>query len=214
MPTWNDFVAHPNYDDFWKKQSLEPRLTQVDRADAATSPAGSTRKTSTGRSRSTSCSRSTTRTNQNFLVVGPWNHGGWAGGPGDKLGQHHVRPRHRASTSARRCRRRSSPTTSRTRATPTAGSPDVPDRREQVGELRRAGRRRPRRRGSSTSTRTASSRSIRRPMQTKPASTSTSPTPRSRCRTARGRSRRRIPARSGRCGWWRTSGSRTAGPTC
>jgi putative CocE/NonD family hydrolase len=24
---------------------------------------------------------------QNFLVVGPWNHGGWAGGPGDKLGK-------------------------------------------------------------------------------------------------------------------------------
>src|SRR5207302_7522201 len=29
LPTWNDFVAHPNYDAFWKKQSLEPRLTRV-----------------------------------------------------------------------------------------------------------------------------------------------------------------------------------------
>ena len=29
LPTWNDFVAHPNYDAFWKKQSLEPRLTKV-----------------------------------------------------------------------------------------------------------------------------------------------------------------------------------------
>ena len=27
LPTWNDFVAHPNYDSFWKKQSLEPRLS-------------------------------------------------------------------------------------------------------------------------------------------------------------------------------------------
>ena len=25
--------------------------------------------------------------NQNFLVVGPWNHGGWAAGPGNKLGR-------------------------------------------------------------------------------------------------------------------------------
>ena len=25
--------------------------------------------------------------NQNFLVVGPWNHGGWASGPGDRLGK-------------------------------------------------------------------------------------------------------------------------------
>src|SRR5206468_10536436 len=24
--------------------------------------------------------------NRNFLVVGPWNHGGWARGPGNKLG--------------------------------------------------------------------------------------------------------------------------------
>src|SRR6478735_2716470 len=29
MPTWNDFVAHPNYDDFWKKQSSAPYLKRV-----------------------------------------------------------------------------------------------------------------------------------------------------------------------------------------
>src|SRR6478735_1578403 len=29
LPTWNDFGAHPNYDAFWKKRSLEPRLTAV-----------------------------------------------------------------------------------------------------------------------------------------------------------------------------------------
>jgi putative CocE/NonD family hydrolase len=27
------------------------------------------------------------RNGQNFLVVGPWNHGGWQAGPGDKLGK-------------------------------------------------------------------------------------------------------------------------------
>ena len=32
-------------------------------------------------------SRSTTRTNRNFLVVGPWRHGGWSGGRGQKLGK-------------------------------------------------------------------------------------------------------------------------------
>ena len=26
MPTWNDFVAHPDYDDFWKKQAFAPYL--------------------------------------------------------------------------------------------------------------------------------------------------------------------------------------------
>src|SRR6266850_1997193 len=29
MPTWNDFVAHPNYDDFWKKQASAPYLKRV-----------------------------------------------------------------------------------------------------------------------------------------------------------------------------------------
>src|SRR5207302_6535717 len=27
------------------------------------------------------------RNDQNFLVVGPWNHGGWQAGPGNKLGK-------------------------------------------------------------------------------------------------------------------------------
>ena len=26
LPTWNNFMAHPNYDDFWKKQALPYRL--------------------------------------------------------------------------------------------------------------------------------------------------------------------------------------------
>ncbi|MEO2088500.1 MAG: CocE/NonD family hydrolase, partial [Gemmataceae bacterium] len=89
MPTWNDFVAHPNYDEFWKKQSLEPRLTTVtvptlnvagwydqedfrgplkiyEHLEKRDAPNGK---------------------GQNFLVVGPWNHGGWAGGRGDALGK-------------------------------------------------------------------------------------------------------------------------------
>jgi hypothetical protein len=24
LPTWNDFVAHPNYDEFWQKQAFAP----------------------------------------------------------------------------------------------------------------------------------------------------------------------------------------------
>src|SRR5262249_54744614 len=27
------------------------------------------------------------KNDQNFLVVGPWNHGGWQAGPGDRLGK-------------------------------------------------------------------------------------------------------------------------------
>ena len=34
IPTWNDFVEHPNYDEFWKKQSSAPHLGDVESADA------------------------------------------------------------------------------------------------------------------------------------------------------------------------------------
>ncbi len=29
IPTWNDFVDHPNYDEFWQKQAMAPYLTRV-----------------------------------------------------------------------------------------------------------------------------------------------------------------------------------------
>ena len=29
IPTWNDFVAHPDWDGFWQAQTLIPSLTQV-----------------------------------------------------------------------------------------------------------------------------------------------------------------------------------------
>jgi putative CocE/NonD family hydrolase len=28
LPTWNNFVSHPNYDDFWQKQAVTPYLDQ------------------------------------------------------------------------------------------------------------------------------------------------------------------------------------------
>jgi predicted acyl esterase len=29
LPTWNDFVSHPNYDSFWQEQALTARLNRV-----------------------------------------------------------------------------------------------------------------------------------------------------------------------------------------
>ena len=29
IPTWNDFVAHPDYDDFWKRQTMIPSFRDV-----------------------------------------------------------------------------------------------------------------------------------------------------------------------------------------
>ena len=85
IPTWNDFVAHPDYDEFWKRQTLIPALTQVtvptlnvagwwDQEDFY-GPVDIYRRL-----------ERFDRDNKNFLVVGPWNHGGWNAPEGQKLG--------------------------------------------------------------------------------------------------------------------------------
>jgi putative CocE/NonD family hydrolase len=85
LPTWNDFVSHPNYDQFWQKMAFHsyigtPKVPNLnvggwwDQEDfygplkiyelfEKHDPAG-----------------------LNYLVVGPWNHGGWARSDGAKLG--------------------------------------------------------------------------------------------------------------------------------
>jgi uncharacterized protein len=86
LPTWTDFVNHPNYDEFWQRQAMKPYLTRVtvptlnvagwwDQEDFY-GPVTIYRE----------LEKHDTR-NRNFLVVGPWRHGGWSGGPGQKLGK-------------------------------------------------------------------------------------------------------------------------------
>jgi putative CocE/NonD family hydrolase len=86
LPTWTDFAAHPNYDGFWQRQAMRPYLTRVtvptlnvagwwDQEDFY-GPVTIYREL-----------EKHDRQNQNFMVVGPWRHGGWAGGPGQKLGK-------------------------------------------------------------------------------------------------------------------------------
>ncbi|MEZ5393965.1 MAG: CocE/NonD family hydrolase [Bryobacterales bacterium] len=29
IPTWNDYVEHPDYDEFWKRQTLIPHIRSV-----------------------------------------------------------------------------------------------------------------------------------------------------------------------------------------
>jgi uncharacterized protein len=85
-PTWNDFVAHPNYDAFWKKQSLEPRLTAV-KVPTLNVAGWYDQEDFRGPLRIYELLEKHDKSDQNFLVVGPWSHGGWAGGKGDRLGR-------------------------------------------------------------------------------------------------------------------------------
>lgn len=85
-PTWNDFVAHPNYDDFWKKQSMESRLSQV-KVPTLNVAGWFDQEDFRGPLKIYEKLEKVDDKNQNFLVIGPWNHGGWGPSPGDKLGK-------------------------------------------------------------------------------------------------------------------------------
>ena len=85
IPTWNDYVAHPDWDRFWQRQTLIPALTQVtvptlnvagwwDQEDFYGPLAIYQRL------------ERFDRAGMNFLVVGPWNHGGWNRADGQTLG--------------------------------------------------------------------------------------------------------------------------------
>lgn len=85
IPTWNNYVAHPDYDAFWQKQGLASRLDSPrvyiqhvggfwDQEDLY------------GPQTAYALLEKNDRQNRNYFVAGPWNHGGWAGGKGDRLG--------------------------------------------------------------------------------------------------------------------------------
>jgi hypothetical protein len=86
VPTWNKFMTHPNYDEYWQKQSVAQYLKKVivptlnvagwwdaedfygpmkiyDKLEAIDSE------------------------EINYLIVGPWSHGGWARTEGRTLGK-------------------------------------------------------------------------------------------------------------------------------
>jgi putative CocE/NonD family hydrolase len=85
VPTWNDFLQHPNYDAYWQDQNALKDLKGIkhavlnvtgwfDQEDfyGPMSIFYTIDKENPG--------------NQSTLVVGPWNHGGWGSGGGDSLG--------------------------------------------------------------------------------------------------------------------------------
>lgn len=84
-PTWNDFVNHPDYDAFWKRQAFAPWLNRV--TVPTLNVAGWwDQEDFYGPIKIYELLERHDANNQNFLVVGPWNHGGWSRADGSKLG--------------------------------------------------------------------------------------------------------------------------------
>ena len=85
LPTWNNFVAHPNYDSFWKQEAMSyilknptvPNLNVAgwwDQEDFY------------GPMKIYQILEKNDPHHLNYLVAGPWNHGGWGRSLGDSLG--------------------------------------------------------------------------------------------------------------------------------
>jgi putative CocE/NonD family hydrolase len=84
LPTWNDFVEHPNHD-FWMQRAVTTYLkhTAVPNLNVA---GWYDQEDFIGPTRIYATLEETDREHLNYLVAGPWNHGGWMQESGRKLG--------------------------------------------------------------------------------------------------------------------------------
>ena len=85
IPTWNDYVAHPDYDEFWKRQTMIPHLTSV-KVPTLNVAGWWDQEDFYGPVRIYDELEKHDTQGINYLVVGPWRHGGWSSGTGDSLG--------------------------------------------------------------------------------------------------------------------------------
>jgi uncharacterized protein len=85
IPTWNDYVAHPDYDAFWQRQTLVPFLRDV-KVPTLNVAGWWDQEDFYGPVRIYDALEPHDAKGQNFLVVGPWNHGGWSSATGEALG--------------------------------------------------------------------------------------------------------------------------------
>ncbi len=84
-PTWNNFVAHPNYDAFWQREAV---MQYLDRVTVPTLNVAGwwDQEDFYGPLKIYETLEPHDSKHLNYLVVGPWNHGGWRGRSGQKLG--------------------------------------------------------------------------------------------------------------------------------
>jgi putative CocE/NonD family hydrolase len=85
IPTWEDFVAHPNRDDYWKARAIGTTLvhTTVPNLNVA---GWWDQEDFVGPMDIYDRLEKTDTEHTNYLVVGPWNHGGWWNPTGRRLG--------------------------------------------------------------------------------------------------------------------------------
>jgi putative CocE/NonD family hydrolase len=85
---WDEMASHPRYDDFWKAHNLLPHLKKV--APAVMTVGGwFDAEDLYGPLKMYHTLERENKGIFNVLVMGPWQHGGWMGGSGERLGNIH-----------------------------------------------------------------------------------------------------------------------------
>jgi len=84
LPTAKIFLTQPSYTKFWQDMAVEKRLTK---AEVPTLEVGGwwDQEDMWGTQAEYAALHENDPNHQVFMVLGPWNHGGWSRGPGDKL---------------------------------------------------------------------------------------------------------------------------------
>jgi putative CocE/NonD family hydrolase len=82
---WDEMMAHPNYDQFWKDRNILPKLKNV-RCATMTVGGWYDNEDLYGALRTYEYIERQNPGIFNVLVVGPWDHGGWSRNDGDWLG--------------------------------------------------------------------------------------------------------------------------------
>jgi uncharacterized protein len=88
VPTWNNFIDHPNYDEFWQKQAFAPYLKSLKlKAPNLNVTGWWDQEDFYGPNKIYELLEKNDTDHMNYLVAGPWNHGGWARQDGRHLGK-------------------------------------------------------------------------------------------------------------------------------
>jgi uncharacterized protein len=85
VPTWNDHMSHPTYDEYWQARNVPKDLAGI-KHPVLIVAAWFDAQDFYGPFRMYRALEEKNPANKTTLVVGPWLHGGWARGPGSSLG--------------------------------------------------------------------------------------------------------------------------------
>lgn len=86
IPFWKDLMSHPNYDTWWKARNPRPHLKNVKPAVMTVGGLFDAEDCWGAWNTYKALEKQNPTTHSNRVVMGPWVHGGWARGTGEKLG--------------------------------------------------------------------------------------------------------------------------------